>query len=120
MPTQSTILKQFRVVFTALTLLCALFLNYQEVSTFAAAKPAPTKNEQVNKTEKKPDFTLKQKISFEAVTSFILLPAPLAAVLTDFNFTFIPARTVAVLPVIAAGLPYISRLLGTAIQPNAP
>ena len=120
MPQQNTILKQFRVVFTAATLLCALFLNYQEVNLFAAAKPAKAKTEQLTKTEKKPDLTIKQKISFEAVTSFILLPAPLAAVLPNFQFHFIPVTTEAVLPVISAGLPYISRLLGTALQPNAP
>ena len=120
MPTQNTILKQFRVVFTAATLLCALFLNYQEVTTFAAARPAPAQTEQVNKTKKQPDLTLKQKISFEAVTSLVLLPAPLAAILSDFTFSFIPARAVAALPVITAGLPYICRLLGTALQPNAP
>jgi hypothetical protein len=121
MPKQNTIWKQFRVVFTAATLLCALFLNYQEITTFAGPAAQPAENARsVDTSKNQPDFTIKQKISFEAVTSFILLPAPEPALTSDLTFTFIPAITGSVQPVLAAGLPFLSLLLGTAIQPNAP
>jgi hypothetical protein len=115
------ILKHFRLFLTALTLLCALTFNHKEVPAFApiTGKAPVTAVDQAS-PERQEKQVLKQKISFEAVTSFVILDlaqplaflrvlfeAPLDLPFTLYKAAFSPTH-------------FFSVLFADTIQPNAP
>jgi hypothetical protein len=106
---------QLRFLFIGLTLLSVLSLDKREVA-ICLEKPA---TEQTVKSEAR-QFILKEKVSFEAVTSFIVLPEAIFPDFFSFNFTPAPAPK----QFIAFAVPVVSatyqRLLATSISPNAP
>jgi len=115
------IAKQLRVVLTAITLLLMVGLNNREVTTYAAA-PATKTGQQVNKSDAaERNGTVKQKVSFEATSSYVVLQLAAAVPeLSNFNFTNPVCRYLT--PQYPAGivLNYFKTLLSTTIQVNAP
>lgn len=115
------ILKHFRLFLTALTLLCALTLNHKEIPAFAPATgKAPVTAVEKTAFPEQDRQVLKQKISFEAVTSFVVLDLvqPLAFLRVLFAFPldvpFAFYRTV------FSDHHFFSVLFADTIQPNAP
>jgi hypothetical protein len=111
----------FRLFLTAVTLLYALTINHKEIPAYAAA-PGQVPVAAFN-TAAAPDQDreiLKQKVSFEAVTSFVLLD--LAQPLSFFRVPFeAPADLPFTLLNIAfSGTHFFSLLFANTIQPNAP
>ena len=118
-----TISQKIGFLFTAITLLCVMLLNNQEITTYRpltenAASDTPA---HLKKTASEKDkAVVKQKVSFEATTSYLVLQLVSLTNWPEFNFTapliFLPERPV--LPVKVAL--FFSNLLGFNIVPNAP
>ena len=106
---------QLRFLFIGLTLLSVLSLDKREV---AICLEKPTQEHAVKASADQ--FVIKEKVSFEAVTSFIVLPDAIFPDLFSFDFSVAPAPkqfiTFAV-PVIKTSF---QRFLVTSISPNAP
>ncbi|RDC62215.1 hypothetical protein [Adhaeribacter pallidiroseus] len=70
------ITQQIRFLFTAVTLLCVLLLNNQEITTYnlVAPKPISKSGSQLKQSAKKEKTVVKQKVTFEATTSYFVLP----------------------------------------------
>ena len=114
------IARQLRVVLTAITLLLMVGLNNREVTTYGAA-PASETGQQVNKSAADRNGTVKQKVSFEATSSYLVLQ--LAAAIPHFlNFSFSKPLFLHVAPLYPGGivLGYFKTLLSATIQANAP
>ncbi len=115
-----TISHPFRFLVTAVTLLCVLLLNHQEITTY---RPAPVKlpgtNTQLHKSAQK-QAVVKQKVSFEATTSYLLMPL---AQFTDWlppvfsrQFSLTPVTA----PKTRQGIFLFAMLCASTIVPNAP
>ncbi len=106
---------QLRFLLLGLTLLSVLSLDKREVAIYLG-EPA---TEQTIKSSAK-QFVIKEKVSFEAVTSFIVLPEAIFPDLFSFDFSIAPAPK----QFVAFAVPVVSstyqRLLATSISPNAP
>ncbi|MDB5261775.1 MAG: hypothetical protein JWQ14_1056 [Adhaeribacter sp.] len=113
------IVKHFRLVLTAITLLFVVGLNNREVTTFAPAPEAKT-GQQINKSAADRNGTVKQKISFEATSSFVVLQ--LAVVPEFLQVSFIKPLFLHLSPTCLSGLVtgFFKIFLSTAIQANAP
>jgi len=115
MPRFKNISLQLRLFLLGLSLLSVLSLDKREVAIYLE-KPVA---EQAFKASPE-QYVLKEKVSFEAVTSFIVLPEAIFPEL--FSFQFNPAVASGqflafVVPVVS---PLFQRLLATSISPNAP
>jgi hypothetical protein len=116
----ANIVKSFRLLFTAITLLLVVGLNNREVAAFVSA-PVNNTEQKVNKAAADQHGTVKQKISFEATHAGIVLPP--AVLLTAFSQIIISPVFRLNLPAYFAGsqpIFFFRRLLSTAISPNAP
>lgn len=115
------IAKQLRVVLTAITLLLMVGLNNREVTTYVAAPDIKT-GQQVDKSAAADRHgTVKQKVSFEATPSYVVLQ--LAAVVPVLpGFSFVKPIFLQLIPQYPTGivLGYFKTLLSTTIQVNAP
>ena len=106
---------QLRFLFIGLTLLSVLSLDKREVA-ICLEKP---NTEHTVKADSR-QFVIKEKVSFEAVTSFIVIPEAIFPDFFSFDFTFTPAPK----QFVSFAVPEVStnyqRLLATSISPNAP
>ena len=108
----------------SVTLLWALMLNGQEVVAYtysAKAVPQKASSELATAPEKEHKTVVKQKVSLEATTSFVVLnlgqaleptPFPEFAQPTDEPLPSLVAKP--------AGIGFIAQLFPITIQPNAP
>lgn len=121
MKSAKDISKHFRLFLTAVTLLYALTINHKEIPTYAAS---PEKNPvtafDTTAAPEQDKQVLKQKVSFEAITSFVLLN--LAQPLAFFR---VPFEAPADLPFSLLKTDFSSPhffcvLFANTIQPNAP
>ncbi|WP_034256532.1 hypothetical protein [Adhaeribacter aquaticus] len=114
----ANISKNLRLLFTAITLLFVVGLNNREVTTYT--KSEATSGHQINKSAADTHGTLKQKVSLEATTSYIVLQL---AFFTDFIYYHFtpPVNTFdSSYNLISTVTGFFSLLLATVIQPNAP
>ena len=113
------IVRHLRLVLMAITLLFVVGLNNREVTTFAAA-PEATAGQQVDQSAGERNGTVKQKVSFEATPSYVVLQ--LAAVPGFLNLNFAKPLLQPLTPTypsrIVAG--FFKIFLSGAIQANAP
>lgn len=113
--------KHFRLFLTAVTLLYALTINHKEIPAYVAAPDkAPVTALETTAAPDQDKKVLKQKVSFEAVTSFVLLD--LAQPLSFFRVPFeAPADLpFTLLNIEYSGTQFFSVLFANTIQPNAP
>ncbi len=116
------ITQQIRFLFTAVTLLCVLLLNNREITTYnlVVSQPFSKGDSQLNESSKKERTVVKQKVSFEATTSYFLLP------LVHFIQWLHPEFYVPIseTPALLSPAPYFTYffwvLFGFIIIPNAP
>ena len=106
---------QLRFLLLGLTLLSVLSLDKREVAIYRE-KPA-TENRFKAAAEQ---CVVKEKVSFEAVTSFIVLPEAIFPDLISFDFTPLPATKQFFTFAVPVVTPLFKRLLATSISPNAP
>ena len=106
---------QLRFLFIGLTLLSVLSLDKREVA-ICLEKPA---TEQTVKADSR-QFVIKEKVSFEAVTSFIVIPEAIFPDFFSFDFTLAPAASHFVAFAVPVVFTNYQRLLATSISPNAP
>lgn len=106
---------QLRFLFIGLTLLSVLSLDKREVAIYLE-KPTSEQTLKVNSRQ----FVIKEKVSFEAVTSFIVLPEAIFPDFFSFDFTLTPAPKQFVAFVVPEVYTNYQRLLATSISPNAP
>ena len=112
------IAKNFRLIFTAITLLFVVGLNNREVTTYAAPKAKTTQH--VNNTAAQTHGILKQKVSLEATTSYVILQLAICADFIRYTFTNPICKVNTSYTLISAVTGFFSVLLATTIQPNAP
>lgn len=124
MPNAANILPHFRHLLMTLTLLWALMLNGQEVVAYTYTAPGiPAKSATQLATAPQENKTvIKQKVSLEGTTSFVVLsleqdaleptPIPAFAIPTDEALPAYAAR--------APGAGFVARFFPISIQPNAP
>ena len=110
-----TISLQLRLFLLGLSLLSVLSLDKRELAIYLE-KPA---SEQTVKVSAK-QYILKEKVSFEAVTSFLVLPAAILPDLFNFNFPTAHFQQTVFSYAVSAVTPLFQRLLISAISPNAP
>ena len=106
---------QLRFLLLGLSLLSVLSLDKREVAIYLE-KPAQEQTVKASADQ----FVIKEKVSFEAVTSFIVIPEAIFPELFSFDFSLAPATEQFVsfaVPVIKTSF---QRLLVTSISPNAP
>ena len=115
----ANIAQHFKVVFLAITLLCVVSLNNREVNTYVPAAKSQTA-EQVNKSAADRHGSFKQKVSFEATPSYVILQLATCPEVLRVVFA------TAIVPIMSAPAPagtlytFFSRFLASVIQPNAP
>lgn len=118
-----SISQQLRVFLTAATLLCVLVLNNREVATYTFPTTPVSKAENSQTLTSLPagkTATVKQKVSFEAVNSYMLLH--LAAVV-DFLVPLFNRPVTFVEQAVqffAEDFPFFSIFCASSIQPNGP
>ncbi|HEY4649765.1 MAG TPA: RNA methyltransferase [Pontibacter sp.] len=124
MPKTITIAQHFRHLLMSVTLLWALMLNGQEVRAYSLPAESKAKQEATKVSDAPVQDTkavVKQKVSLEAITSFVTLnlqqatlpaPLPVFAAPTD---ELLPAQ--AAQPI---GNGFVAQLFPVTIQPNAP
>lgn len=116
-----TISQQIRLLFTAVTLFCVLLLNNQEITTYRVApeKLPANANTQLHQGAAEKPTVVKQKVTFEATTSYLVLQL---AHFTDWlHPAFSRCPLVSPLPVkISQGIFFFRILYAFAIVPNAP
>lgn len=110
-----TISLQLRFFLLGLTLLSVLSLDKREVAIYLE-KPA---SEQTVKASAK-QLVIKEKVSFEAVASHLILPDAILPQTFSFDFPTVCVPDKVVFSVSAVVIPLFQRLLSTAISPNAP
>lgn len=113
------IFKHLRLFLTAVTLLCALTINHKEIPAYVPAK-APNTAVDHSSMAGTGTEVVKQKISFEAVTSSILLDLaqPFSFLRVFFEApTDVPFR---LFRAVFSATHYFSILFADSIQPNAP
>lgn len=76
----ANISRHFRVILTALTLLCVMALNHREVTTYVSA-PAAGSSQQLHTATAERHGTVTQKVSLEAPHAYLVLQL---ATFTDF------------------------------------
>jgi hypothetical protein len=106
---------QLRFLLLGLTLLSVLSLDKREVAIYLE-KPA---TEQTFKASAK-QLVVKEKVSFEAVASYLVLPAAILPEAFHFNFPTARVPFTAFSYAVPVVVPLCKRLLATAISPNAP
>jgi hypothetical protein len=106
---------QFRLFLVGVSLLSVLFLNKREVA-ISLEKPVP---EQTLKAGSR-QLVIKEKVSFEAVPSCVVLPQALIPEFFSFEFPAIQVPVALQSAVVPVVVPLFQRLLFTAISPNAP
>lgn len=115
MPRLKAISLQLRFLLLGLTLLSVLSLDKREVAIYLK-KPAQEKT-----IKAAPDqLVIKEKVSFEAVTSFIVLPDAIFPDFFSFDFAITPATPAFATFAVPVLTPLFKRLLATSISPNAP
>lgn len=116
------ITQQIRFLLTAVTLFCVLLLNNQEITSYrlVASKSAAESSQQVQGTSKKQKTVVKQKVTFEATTSyFILQPVYFTRFLHPV--LYVPATDIPELLLKPSYyIHFFSVLFGFIINPNAP
>lgn len=123
MPHAANILPHFRHLLMTVTLLWALMLNGQEVVAYTyTAQGTPAKSASQLATAPQEKTVIKQKVSLEGTTSFVVLnleqdaleptPIPAFAIPTDEALPAYAAR--------APGAGFVARFFPISIQPNAP
>ncbi|PKV66643.1 hypothetical protein BD749_1773 [Pontibacter ramchanderi] len=123
MPNTTNILPHFRHLLMTVTLLWALMLNGQEVVAYTYTVPgAPAKSASQLATVPQEKTVVKQKVTLEATTSFVVLnleqnaleptPIPAFAIPADEALPAYAAR--------APGAGFVARFFPISIQPNAP
>lgn len=115
-----TISQQIRFLFTAVTLLCVLLLNNQEITTYY---PASKVNTQVHTAAADKDQTVvKQKVSFEATTSYLVLQIePFTAWLRPDPIGYTPAiNTPWLVSKVGRLIHFFGIFFAFTIVPNAP
>ncbi len=115
MPRLKYISLQIRFLLLGLTLLSVLSLDKREVAIYLE-KPATAKTFKAAPEQ----CVVKEKVSFEAVTSFIVLPEAIIPSLISFDFTPLPAAKQFFTFAVPVLTPLFKRLLATSISPNAP
>ncbi len=107
---------QFRLFLVGISLLSVLFLDKREV---AISLQKPVAEHTVKAATKQ--LVIKEKVSFEAVASYVALPAAILPDLQTFHFAA-PAVVAAKIRtlIVPVAAPLFRRLLVTAISPNAP
>ncbi|MDX5348922.1 MAG: hypothetical protein LPJ89_09320 [Hymenobacteraceae bacterium] len=119
MPKVSSIAKQFRLIFTSLTLLCALALNNRELTTYTLPVSLPVQEQAVQPKEQK-QTEVKQKVTFEATSSYVVLHLEKFVSCLRVVFTK-PLELLQPLFSSADGITGFFRILSaTQIMPNAP
>jgi hypothetical protein len=115
----ANIVKHLRLLLTAITLLFVVGLNNREVTTFAAAPKAKT-TQQINKSAADRNGTVKQKVSFEATPSYVVLQ--LAAMPELLRLSFAEPLFLHFTPHYSNGsvISFFKIFLSSAIQANAP
>ena len=106
---------QLRFLLLGLSLLSVLSLDKREVAIYLQD---PITEQTFKASEEQ--CVVKEKVSFEAVTSFIVLPEAIFPDLFSFDFSLAPAAKQFVsfaVPVVGTSF---QRLLVTSISPNAP
>jgi len=113
------IAKNLRLLLTAITLLLVVGLNNREVTTYAVSDTATS--HQLNKSAAEHNGTVKQKVTLEATSSYLILPlAALPAILPRLDFPQ-PLLAIKVFyPAAVAVAGFFKIFLSAAIQPNAP
>jgi hypothetical protein len=124
MPYAANIPHYFRHLLMTVTLLWALMLNGQEVVAYTyAAQGIPAQSSSQLATAPQENKTvIKQKVSLEGTTSFVVLnleqdvlePAPIAA------FAFPTDEALPAYAARAPGAGFVARFFPISIQPNAP
>lgn len=115
-----TITQQIRFLFTAVTLLCVLLLNNQEIPTYRPVVKSNSKADSHLHSHKKEKTVVKQKVSFEATTSyFILQPVFLTRWFIPAFFTPV-SNALEYLLQPNHFIHFFSVLFGFTIIPNAP
>ncbi len=115
-----TIAQHVRVVLMAFTLLCVVGLNNREVTTYTHAAPETNTKHQVTQGAADQQTTVKQKVSFEGTTSYVLLQLVAATQFLTVEFTQLFLYKLAVKHITGEFVPFFSRFLSSVIQPNAP
>jgi hypothetical protein len=115
MPRLKSISLQLRFLLLGLTLLSVLSLDKREVA-IRLQKPL---TEQTFKASEK-QVVVKEKVSFEAVASYLVLPAAVLPEAIHFNTSFIQAPVSTVSYAVPVIIPLCRQLLASAISPNAP
>ena len=106
---------QLRLFLLGLSLLSVLSLDKREVAIYLE-KPASEQTVKVSAEQ----YVLKEKVSFEAVTSILVLPEAILPDLFNFNFPAAPFQKTVFSYTVSAVAPLFKRLLISAISPNAP
>ncbi|KAA9333667.1 hypothetical protein [Adhaeribacter soli] len=115
MPRLKSISLQLRFLLLGLTLLSVLSLDKREV---AIRLKKPLTEHTLKASEKQ--LVVKEKVSFEAVASYLVLPAAILPEALYFNAPFIQAPVSTVSYAVPVVIPLCQRLLAMAISPNAP
>lgn len=115
MPRLKAISLQIRFLLLGLSLLSVLSLDKREVAIYLEE---PLTEQTIKASAKQ--CVVKEKVSFEAVTSYLVLPEAIFPDLFSFDFSLAPATS----PFVAFAVPVVGtsfqRLLVTSISPNAP
>ena len=115
MPRLKAISLQLRFLLLGLSLLSVLSLDKREV---AISLEKPAKEHTVKAS---PDqFVIKEKVSFEAVTSLIVLPEAIFPDFFSFDFAIAPAVKQFITFAVPVVRTSFERFLVASISPNAP
>lgn len=116
------ITQQIRFLFTAVTLLCVLLLNNQEITTYNLATPHPASKagSHLKHSTKKEKKVVKQKVTFEATTSYFVLPLVHFTQWLHPEFYVSVSKTPALLPQAPFFTYFFRVLFNFIIVPNAP
>jgi len=115
MPRLKAISLQLRFLLLGLSLLSVLSLDKREVAIYLEK---PTQEQTLKASSDQ--LVIKEKVSFEAVTSFIVLPEAIFPDLFSFDFSIAPAGRQFVSFAVPVVKTSFQRLLVTSISPNAP
>ena len=115
MPRLKAISLQIRFLLLGLSLLSVLSLDKREVAIYLEK---PAKEQTVKAITDQ--LIIKEKVSFEAVTSFIVLPDAIFPDLISFDFSLAPAARQFITFAVPVASTSFQRLLATSISPNAP